>query len=132
MTDVPMFDLDGTEHKPNDHAHTGPGCYFCKDRTATAAALAAGEAAYGAATPAFVKVFRRELWHKASGREPFTSVDILLTVRAMGYDTAEARAIGPIMTNAARLGFIVPTGRYVPSPDKAHHDAPKREWIGNR
>lgn len=130
MTDVPMFDIDGTEHRPADHAHTEHGCYFCQNRTLSAAAMAGADASYGAANGRFLSVFTRELVMMAAAGLPFTSVDVLLRVRAMGYETREARAIGSIMRRAQGNGMIRPTGAYVASADKAHHNAPKREWIG--
>jgi len=115
-----------------DHPWPNDSCYWCDQagKDGGKAARMAADASYGAAPANFVKAFRRELWQYAKGRRPFTSVDALMAVREQGYDAPEARSIGSIMRHAQAAGIIVPTGRYVPSPDPAHHSAPKREWIG--
>ena len=129
MTDTPLFDIDG-EPLPQDHAHTERGCYFCENRTATAAAMAGGQAAYGAADHNFIKAFQRELVALARSGAHFTATHVLVNVRMDGYDTREARSVGHLMKFAERAGIIRPTGDYMPSPDKTHHNAPKRVWVG--
>ncbi len=60
-----------------------------------------------------------------SGRE-FTSDDVWLRVPTLD----EPRALGAVMTVAARRGFIFSTGQYRPSVRPICHGRPVKIWRG--
>jgi hypothetical protein len=122
----PMFDMPVGP----THAHMGHGCSFCAGVSGPVAAVAGSTAAHDAADPDFLAAFQDLLERFRRSGRPFTSAHVLLAARRRGFDTSEARAVGTVMRRAYRKGLIRPTGRFVTSPDKAHHSGVTREWVG--
>src|SRR5215831_10500711 len=63
-------------------------------------------------------------------RDRFT-VDHLLDwmhLHRPGVTTHELRAAGPLMVEVGRLGYAVPTDRFVPSRQPLCHKTPRRVW----
>lgn len=58
----------------------------------------------------------------------FTTDEVLEIMRAQPYATHEGRAWGAVMTQAARLGWIVKTGRVRKSAAVSRHYAEKAVW----
>jgi hypothetical protein len=68
----------------------------------------------------------------ASTRSEFTADDIddqIESYTAAGRPvTHEKRALGVVMTRAARAGLIQPTDRIIPSTRRKLHNSPRRVW----
>jgi hypothetical protein len=65
-------------------------------------------------------------------RKPFLNTDDLEHWRSTYYPnhtTHENRAIGPIMREAAKLGYCTPTLDWVESRQKVNHSRPMRVWF---
>ena len=60
----------------------------------------------------------------------FTTDDVWALLSDYQESTHERRALGSMMTKAARDGVIVATERYVPSTRRESHANPKRVWRG--
>jgi hypothetical protein len=156
VTDVPMFDIprpcarcgrpdsvvDAShdvcdyclhlDHRPGNRVATGAGtdCHWCAvSVTPSQAATNGGNASLQAANREWVWAVKTVLNRYRHSGEPFTSAHVLGEVRALGIETKDARALGPIITSQASAGLIRPTGNFVPSPLREHHGAPKREWV---
>ena len=66
----------------------------------------------------------------AAQRHEFTTDDVWERLSDYQESTHERRALGSMMTKAARDGVIVATERYVPSTRRESHANPKRVWRG--
>jgi hypothetical protein len=65
----------------------------------------------------------------AKTRPEFTTDDVWeLMHQRMNPMPHEPRALGAMMTNAAKAGLIAPTDRYIPSARPVCHRNPKRIW----
>lgn len=61
--------------------------------------------------------------------EGFTSDAVWCVLDACGYgNPPEPRALGAVFHAMARDGFIIKTGRYLPSERESNHARPVAEW----
>lgn len=58
----------------------------------------------------------------------FTTDKVLDEMTDAPVTTHELRALGPVMSAAARRGYIVATDKFVTSTSVTRHRAPKRVW----
>jgi hypothetical protein len=79
------------------------------------------------ADPDWVEQTLDVIYCLAVSRSQITTDDIWQTVGEVAA-THEPRALGAVMRQAARLGYVKATDRYVPSARAACHARPVRVW----
>ncbi len=79
------------------------------------------------ADPDWVEQTLDVIYMLAVSQAELTTDDIWQTVGEVAA-THEPRALGAVMRQAARLGYVRPTDRYTPSARPACHARPVRVW----
>lgn len=64
----------------------------------------------------------------SSGRDFFTSDDVLIPLEERGIVTGDTRAIASLLLAARKLGLIETTDQFTTCRRKSRHNAPIRTW----
>src|SRR6185369_8795213 len=92
---------------------------------------AAMDRVYEAANTEWIEFMLDMIWDVARVMRFFTTDDIVARYREMGDnvpDTHEWRALCPVMTKAAKMGFMVKTQTFRNSVGARRHGTPLQVW----
>lgn len=80
------------------------------------------------AAPEFIEAAAQVIRAAAMARPEISSNDLWDGIEALGVTTHDNRASGPVMTDAARRGWIVATDRWIKSTRPSRHRGDVRVW----